>query len=593
MKKLLTVLVALCLGLVTKAEPTDLSQYDNLVYAQELTAQAGSTATLSIQMKNTVSITSWQFDMLLPDGVTYVTDGTDEKENEKIALSLERTTAAKHNIFEHAMQKDGYMRVLCASTTNKLFSGTEGEVATVEINIDKDLAPGDYYINIKGIVMSGVPVDGKQDVFRVSSIVTKLTVVSDAVYDKGYVVNISPLKLSDVGEGNSATGDIYFNVASDVTPGKTVEFDVEFSKECTDNYMIADVEKNSELGTRFYALSDPVDNEDGSWHFTLTAKQASKYFGKVASTKIGSFKIWQDGGGDDGNYALPAGTYPINVKNVTVTDADGNVYKPANTSTFVTVGTPTDAELSLGGLLTEEVCDGLNSLDGLKKLDLSDVVAIDGSLALKDCRDLVPPTVSAKAAEITYQRTVTNQWGTICVPFELTSSTTTQYYQLKSVSANSMLFTPVATVEAGVPAVFKTEDGSVSAQAADAVLKASSNWTPSTDATDWTMCGTYTAKTVDPSQDANSVYYITDNTFVFADMAFPVAAYRGYFITPKNNVNKSAAYAINAENKGTDGITYQENADGTVSVVYDLNGVRHSKVQKGINIINGKKVIVK
>lgn len=593
MKKLLTVLVALCLGLIAKAEPTDLSQYDNLVYAQDLTAQAGSTATLSIQMKNTVPITSWQFDMLLPDGVTYVTDGTDEKNNEKINLSLERTTAAGHNIFEHAMQKDGYMRVLCASTTNKLFSGTEGEVATVEINVDKELAPGDYYINIKGIVMSDAPVGGLQNVFRVQSIVTKLTVVSEAIYDKGYVVNISPMKLSDAGEGQSVTGDIYFNVASDVTPGKTVEFDVEFPKECTDNYMVADVVKNSELGTRFYTLSDPVDNEDGSWHFALTAKQASKYFGKVVSTKIGSFTIYQDGGGDDETYALPAGTYPIQVKNVTVTDADGNVYKPANTSTFVTVGAPTDAELSLGGLLTEEVCDELNSLECLKKLDLSDVVAIDGSLALKDGCNFVAPTVSAKAAEITYQRTVTNLWGTICVPFELTSSATTQYYQLKSVSANSMLFTPVANVEAGVPAVFKTEAGSVSAQATDAVLKANVNWTPSTDASNWTMVGTYTAKTIDPSQNANDVYYITDNKFVYADMAFPVATYRGYFMTPKSNVNKSAAYAISAEDKSTDGITYQENADGTVSVVYDLNGVRHSKVQKGINIINGKKVIVK
>ena len=41
------------------------------------------------------------------------------------------------------------------------------------------------------------------------------------------------------------------------------------------------------------------------------------------------------------------------------------------------------------------------------------------------------------------------------------------------------------------------------------------------------------------------------------------------------------------------GINVVRNTEDNKSVIYDLNGVRQSEPKKGINIINGKKVVVK
>ena len=48
-------------------------------------------------------------------------------------------------------------------------------------------------------------------------------------------------------------------------------------------------------------------------------------------------------------------------------------------------------------------------------------------------------------------------------------------------------------------------------------------------------------------------------------------------------------YSINGQTSGIGAIT----ADGGNKVIYNLNGQRLQKMQKGINIVNGKKVIVK
>ena len=569
---------------VTPKKMTDPSGYQNIVYAQNLTAEAGSTATLSIRLKNNLEIPGWQLDLKLPDGVTFA-KGSDGRE--LIKLSTQRTTPQKHNVFQYAMRPDGYMRVLCASTTNAVFDGNEGEVATIQLDIDENLEPGDYPIVLKEVEVS----DMAFKAHRADRLEATLTVTAKSTpeYAKGYVVAIAPLTLGDTG-GESATADIYFNVEPDVVQGKTVEFDVIFPEAWVKNYMVADVVKNVSLGSRFYTLTDPTENTDGSWHFVLTAKSQGKYFGKVASTKIGSFTIYQDGGGDNEDYAIPAGMYPIKVKNVEMKGADGSDYTLANSSTVVTVGTPAESELELCGIITGEVCNALRNEESLKKLDLSDAVAIEGCLELKDGCDLIAPTNGATVAEVVYKRTLVNNWGTMCLPFEVTSDANVQYYQLKSMNESAMTFTPVETVAAGTPVVFRTNVSSMELSETDAVLKSARKWSAGLAGRNWSLRGTYVAKTIDPSVGDNDIYYISRNRFVYGDVPFKVAAYRAYFETPRSADGKVFVYGIDVDTTDIDCI---ENADGTVTLIYDMEGRRLNKMRKGINIINGKKIFVK
>ncbi|MBQ3627462.1 MAG: hypothetical protein II947_00345 [Bacteroidaceae bacterium] len=157
MKKLFAIsILFLSMGIFTAhAQDTDISSMDNVIYIENVSAKIGSEVTLSVKMKNTASITGFQFDLYLPDGITIAKD---EDGFERIELSTARTTARRTDTFSCAERSDGAMRVFCSSTNNYAFSGNDGEVATIVVNIDASLAAGNYMAQIKNIRLSDVNV---------------------------------------------------------------------------------------------------------------------------------------------------------------------------------------------------------------------------------------------------------------------------------------------------------------------------------------------------------------------------------------------------------------------------------------------------
>ena len=143
-KNFLMTMICLCLALFAKAEATDVSQIDNTIYAESMSCAAGSSFTMSVKMKNTVAMTGFQFDLELPTGVSVATDADDFY---IIELSEERTTAARTNYFDNALQKDGSIRIMASSTKNFTFSANDGEVATIKVNVANTVADGKYPIS--------------------------------------------------------------------------------------------------------------------------------------------------------------------------------------------------------------------------------------------------------------------------------------------------------------------------------------------------------------------------------------------------------------------------------------------------------------
>lgn len=136
---------------VSAGEDTDISAYDNIIYIEKTDAGVGCTKTLSVKIKNDMLMTGYQCDIYLPDGMSFTTD---EDGFYNAFLSTARTTVAKTNYFDCAIQPDGALRLLCNSTKGYAFSGTDGEVATVEIAISDGLEDGDYPILIRGNKLS-------------------------------------------------------------------------------------------------------------------------------------------------------------------------------------------------------------------------------------------------------------------------------------------------------------------------------------------------------------------------------------------------------------------------------------------------------
>lgn len=153
MKKRIFALVSL-LGLLltgASAQVTNVNDYDNVVYVENTKAVANSQVELSVQLNNTDSLTGYEFNLSLPEGITVATEDNEYL----IELSTERTSYKNHNIFDFNDKPDGTIYVLCNSTKSKTFSGNSGEVAIITVEIG-DVKPGTYYVTLQNEKLSNV-----------------------------------------------------------------------------------------------------------------------------------------------------------------------------------------------------------------------------------------------------------------------------------------------------------------------------------------------------------------------------------------------------------------------------------------------------
>ena len=130
---------------------TDVTELDNTVYIEPVKAGTGEELTLPVKMKNAVEAEGFQFSLYLPAGVSVVCDADGLP---LVSLSDERTTARRTNTFQAAMQDDGSLRVMAASTNASTFSGTDGEVCTVRVKLSADIAKGDYALLLRNVAIS-------------------------------------------------------------------------------------------------------------------------------------------------------------------------------------------------------------------------------------------------------------------------------------------------------------------------------------------------------------------------------------------------------------------------------------------------------
>jgi hypothetical protein len=130
---------------------TDISAIENVIYIEPTEVRTGNEAELSIKMKNAVETEGFGFDLYLPIGMRFKTDSDGFPD---VSLSTQRTTARKTNTFESVIRPDGALRVMAASTNGSVFSGNDGEVATVKILVDEHAPQGTLPIILHQIAIS-------------------------------------------------------------------------------------------------------------------------------------------------------------------------------------------------------------------------------------------------------------------------------------------------------------------------------------------------------------------------------------------------------------------------------------------------------
>ncbi|MCQ2289564.1 MAG: cohesin domain-containing protein, partial [Muribaculaceae bacterium] len=156
---------------------TDISKLDYALYCDAVKTRPGKQVEVKLNMKNATPVCLWQADLVLPEGFSVATDESGEL---SINISGSRTSQSKHNIAANTL-KDGSIRILCSSTTNKEFLDNDGEVATILLNVPNDIADGEYSLMIRSQLM--VENNATATSYQVESVSSKIIVKDFTIGD--------------------------------------------------------------------------------------------------------------------------------------------------------------------------------------------------------------------------------------------------------------------------------------------------------------------------------------------------------------------------------------------------------------------------
>ena len=207
------------------------------------------------------------------------------------------------------------------------------------------------------------------------------------------------------------------------------------------------------------------------------------------------------------------------------------------------------------------------------------------------------PVIEDIYAKADLKRTFAEGWNTICLPFaidniEAAFGTGAKAYGFDDFADGELKFSLVTTLTAGVPYVIYVPAEITDLIAFENITIEDANITGSSiDKNGVFFRGTYAPIAAGEWTKANStddIYGLTaDGRIRKAGAEASILGFRGYFDIPAGTEVKGFVFG-----GGATGIDDIEHSSLTIDhSIYNLAGQRLNKAQKGINIINGKKIL--
>ena len=252
----------------------------------------------------------------------------------------------------------------------------------------------------------------------------------------------------------------------------------------------------------------------------------------------------------------PDGYYPINIlaeNSYYCIDADAAHNKVLGASTsYVKVGNPEGKTLVMTGTIPSFVNDALAAERGITRLDLSDVTASNGVFTYRAGREVTAPIAEVNARVKVVADAPASQFASICLPF----TGNINCYTLGEVQNNYVLLNPATQLNAGTSAIIDT---AIESSVEEDILRG------------------VTAQVIE------SGAYLKNDKFFYVNGNATIPALRGYWELPAG----VKGMIIN-----TDGITSPLSATEG-GAIYNVVGQRVPKAQRGVNIIETKKLLKK
>ncbi|MBR6417713.1 MAG: dockerin type I repeat-containing protein [Bacteroidales bacterium] len=649
-----------------------------------LSAKAGDEVELSVVLDADQSVTGFQFDLYLPDGIEVTTD---DDGYEDIYLSTKRTTERRHT-FTSQQQPDGSWRVLCYSNSNYSFNGNEGEVCIINVKIGDNLAENSYPIIFKNVVTSYLNGEGNTEQSQRDQLKTYINLwpepepyvnkmgsgdatndgvvnVTDITAIVSYILGNNPtgfdfwqadayqdeaINVTDI----AATVNIIMNDSSPqqaprrmarrnvrkfadksttaslevipfaITPGEEKEVEVilnnpdnaftglQFDLTLPEGINLASDEDGYlvNLGSRTTSRKHTIEAQqraDGAIRVMAYSNRNSNFSGSEGDVVILTLKADND---------LAGGIYNLQMKDIVLSQANGdeiNQIVPANYEGSILSGTLAENPIIKGDITVEAAALIASAVsEAVTSIDLTNAVAVakdavfttanpntlirvaeeiqvntQNVISGQTCANLVLTDKNAYAATCAFTalqasfNANVNSYKTLTLPFDAPVPEGISASNATSVTGTRVNLKSTSTISANDPVLIQG-DGSIEISATNVAVVA----TDGTALTNGVLCGTY-KNILAPIgcyvlQKQNGVM-----RFCHVEDGQPVVgAFRAYLNVPESNVQ---IYTFD-EDDATSIASLPEDTEESVTV-YNIAGQHISKVQKGINIINGKKIL--
>ncbi len=329
-------------------------------------------------------------------------------------------------------------------------------------------------------------------------------------------------------------------------------------------------------------LINKNDNSNGS--FCITGGKFYKYDPQHSKSEnpIANFvpKEYAAQKDADGYYVIVPAIAYIDEMGYAVLDIAIEEAKEAESATTITLLTNAETEKET---LPANVTINANG----KELTMPSFVVLDGQAFT------LPNITGAETYKVrtaTYKRTNVSStvWGTVCLPFSLTSGNGATYYTFDNISGSTLTVNETtSTVAPNTPVVFHKAAGDLEINEENATVSLVAPETLENGA----LVGIYEFTNV-PAADG--IYFINGDTFHKAQVSVKVPAYRAYINNSSSSGAKPSVLSIMVAGNTATSIETLD-ADATVSAIYDASGRKISAPQKGMNIMklaNGKTVKV-
>lgn len=204
------------------------------------------------------------------------------------------------------------------------------------------------------------------------------------------------------------------------------------------------------------------------------------------------------------------------------------------------------------------------------------------------------------ANDVSYSRAMSNEWGTLCLPFEIKSDPNAicKFYELKEVKEAEIVLTEVSgNIPAGTPVLVRRNAAGtdISLNATNAAITVAP--AAGSSANGFSLVGRFTASGALPADNYiinnNKFWRVSDLTSDVTDVK--VGPFRAYL--QSSGVQNVRMMSLSIGDDDTTAIDVLNAADEGEAEIYDLNGHRLQGLQKGMNIVKRgnktTKVIIK